>query len=253
MSLIPGTLPSDSCFGTPQELLELFSQFLDVPAFVVSSRVLYSDSSPLPSTDFLWIDTTGSVNNVLKVYNTVANNYQEYPFSGTVSAPNTLIDGKTVAPTLPLNSTDNVLVSQGGVLHKVTMTQFSTSIPNNSISFSQLTTQNKLRAAKAWVNFDGNSVTSPASTTGIRSSFNVSSILDNGAGDYTINFSVGALADANYAVALSASTLLATTRGAKILATTTDNGAAVLMTNLSIRVGIGTSDASVFSAIIFGN
>jgi hypothetical protein len=45
----------------------------------------------------------------------------------------------------------------------------------------------------AWVNFNG------TGTVSIRDSFNVSSITDNGAGDYTINFTT-ALANANYAI-----------------------------------------------------
>jgi hypothetical protein len=48
---------------------------------------------------------------------------------------------------------------------------------------------------KAWVNFDG------TGTVSIRESFNVTSITDNGTGDYTVNFDT-ALVDANYAVAL---------------------------------------------------
>jgi hypothetical protein len=48
--------------------------------------------------------------------------------------------------------------------------------------------------AKAWVNFDG------TGTVAIRASYNVSSITDNGTGDYTVNFTT-ALADANYGVA----------------------------------------------------
>jgi hypothetical protein len=48
-------------------------------------------------------------------------------------------------------------------------------------------------SAKAWVNFNG------TGTVAIRASFNVSSITDNGTGDYTVNFTV-AMADANYAV-----------------------------------------------------
>jgi len=48
---------------------------------------------------------------------------------------------------------------------------------------------------RAWVNFNG------TGTVAIRASFNVSSITDNGAGDYTVNFT-NAMADANYAVAL---------------------------------------------------
>jgi hypothetical protein len=54
---------------------------------------------------------------------------------------------------------------------------------------------------RAWVNFDGTGTFSPnPSTTKIRASGNVSSITDNGTGDYTVNFTT-ALADANYAVA----------------------------------------------------
>ena len=47
-------------------------------------------------------------------------------------------------------------------------------------------------AAKAWVNFQGNST--PIT---IRNSGNVSSVTDNGTGDYTINFN-SAFADGNY-------------------------------------------------------
>ena len=50
---------------------------------------------------------------------------------------------------------------------------------------------------RAWVNFNG------TGTVAIRASFNVSSITDNGTGDYTVNFTT-ALADANYAAITSA-------------------------------------------------
>jgi hypothetical protein len=46
-------------------------------------------------------------------------------------------------------------------------------------------------SAKAWVNFDG------TGTVAIRAAFNVSSITDNGTGDYTVNFT-NAMVDANY-------------------------------------------------------
>lgn len=46
-------------------------------------------------------------------------------------------------------------------------------------------------AARAWVNFDG------TGTPAIRASGNVTSITDNGTGDYTINFTT-AMPDANY-------------------------------------------------------
>lgn len=50
---------------------------------------------------------------------------------------------------------------------------------------------------RAWVNFNGTGVVAT------RATFNVSSISDNGTGDYTVNFT-NAFADANYATCISA-------------------------------------------------
>lgn len=55
--------------------------------------------------------------------------------------------------------------------------------------------------AKAWVNFNGASPGGLVNT--IRASGNVSSVSDNGLGDYTVNFAT-ALVDANYAVSIMA-------------------------------------------------
>jgi len=49
---------------------------------------------------------------------------------------------------------------------------------------------------RAWVNFDG-------TNNNIRASYNVSSITDNGTGDYTVNFAT-AMPDANYAIIVTA-------------------------------------------------
>ena len=68
-------------------------------------------------------------------------------------------------------------------------------ISNGTISTS---TANVINGAKAWVNFNG------TGTVAIRASYNVSSITDNGTGDYTINLT-NALVDANYCMQLSAS------------------------------------------------
>ncbi len=51
--------------------------------------------------------------------------------------------------------------------------------------------------ARAWVNFNG------TGTVAIRASGNVSSITDNGTGDYTVNFTT-AMPDANYSSSFSA-------------------------------------------------
>lgn len=50
------------------------------------------------------------------------------------------------------------------------------------------------RMAKAWVNFIGQG------TVAINSAYNVSSITDNGTGDYTLNFTVN-MANVNYSMA----------------------------------------------------
>lgn len=50
--------------------------------------------------------------------------------------------------------------------------------------------------AKAWVNFNG------TGTVAIRASGNVSSITDNGVGNYTVNFA-SAMADSNYSVVVT--------------------------------------------------
>lgn len=57
--------------------------------------------------------------------------------------------------------------------------------------------------ARAWVNFNG------TGTVAIRAAGNVSSITDNGTGDYTVNFTT-ALPDANYAVTGASGSLPAT-------------------------------------------
>jgi len=77
---------------------------------------------------------------------------------------------------------------------------------------------------RAWVNFDG------TGTVAIRGSGGVSSITDNGTGDYTVNFST-ALVDANYAITATASVDIVvfptpTTSLARLVTTTSTTGAA---------------------------
>jgi len=70
---------------------------------------------------------------------------------------------------------------------------------SNTVAISPLQLRNGFNASgsapvyacRAWVNFDG------TGTVAIRASGNVSSITDNGTGDYTVNFTT-AMQDANY-------------------------------------------------------
>jgi hypothetical protein len=99
-------------------------------------------------------------------------------------------------------------------------------------------------SAKAWVNFNG------TGTVAIRASFNVSSITDNGTGDYTVNFTT-ALPDANYALTSCASGELAgasnnavvasqnssqTTTGARVYSVVSSSTAAFDATNYNVAI-----------------
>ena len=55
-------------------------------------------------------------------------------------------------------------------------------------------------SCRAWVNFNG------TGTVAIRASGNVSSITDNGTGDYTVNFTTS-MPDANYCAAISSNNI----------------------------------------------
>ena len=66
--------------------------------------------------------------------------------------------------------------------------------PNiDSAQFATVSGTAPIYACRAWVNFNG------TGTVAIRASGNVSSITDNGTGDYTVNFTT-AITDVNYAV-----------------------------------------------------
>jgi hypothetical protein len=69
----------------------------------------------------------------------------------------------------------------------------------NGVTFPDSTSmQTGQQACKAWVSFNGQG------TVAIKDGYNVGSITDNGAGDYTVNFAT-AFSDANYAGVVSAS------------------------------------------------
>lgn len=67
-------------------------------------------------------------------------------------------------------------------------------VSNISDGTNSTTSTNTIKgSAKVWINFNG------AGTVATRASHNVSSLVDNAVGEYTLNFGI-AMADANYAV-----------------------------------------------------
>lgn len=85
--------------------------------------------------------------------------------------------GTVIADAVQAASTSQLVIKNGVALTPPTI---------NDVNGTQIGT-----FCRAWVNFNG------TGTVAIRASFNVSSITDNGTGDYTVNFT-NAMPDANY-------------------------------------------------------
>ena len=84
-------------------------------------------------------------------------------------------------------------ISQAGLDAPISLTSPTLTTPNiNSAQIPTVSGTAPLYMARAWVNFNG------TGTVAIRASGNVTSITDNGTGDYTVNFTT-AMPDANYA------------------------------------------------------
>jgi hypothetical protein len=103
----------------------------------------------------------------------------------TIASPNSNSD-RTV--NLPDAGGDMVLTTATQTLTNKT---FSGAQTFGTASLAEPTGTAPLYMCRAWVNFDG------SGTVAIRASGNVSSITDNGTGDYTVNFTT-AMPDANY-------------------------------------------------------
>ena len=101
--------------------------------------------------------------------------------------------------------------------------------------------------AKAWVNFNGTGVVA------IRRAFNVSSISDNGTGNYTVNFTT-AMPDANYEASTNATNGTGVAVDDQRCFTSTPSGSYL---TTSFKIGVLTAannafqDASVINIAIF--
>jgi hypothetical protein len=111
----------------------------------------------------------------------------------TIASPNSNTDR-----TLTLPDASGTVQVSGNPISGTTGT-FSGDVTLGSSVLATPTGSAPSYTCRAWVNFNG------TGTVAIRASGNVSSITDNGTGDYTVNFTT-AMSDANYACACSAAT-----------------------------------------------
>ena len=90
-------------------------------------------------------------------------------------------------------------------------------------------------ACRAWVNFNG------SGTVAIRASGNVSSITDNGVGDYTVNFII-AMPDTNYAIAGAATLAAGSGSGSACILSLKNSASGVLANKRTTAAQIVTVD-----------
>ena len=153
--------------------------------------------------------------------------------------------------TLKCNRIENTSTASGGLdvdtSGKVRITTLADSSGNNNSTPAEIASGR----AKAWVNFNG------TGTVAIRASYNVSSITDNGIGDYTITFT-NAMADGNFVVAGSARYGDNAANGAqmRVVSINSSDTLANAMATSSVRVNINysnqlTEDVQVVTVTIF--
>ena len=100
---------------------------------------------------------------------------------------------------MPITIDGNGIITGAATL-ATTVANPTFTTPNiNSAQFATVSGTAPIYPCRAWVNFNG------TGTVAIRASGNVSSITDNGTGDYTVNFTT-AMTDANYSAQVWAAT-----------------------------------------------
>jgi hypothetical protein len=131
----------------------------------------------------------------------------------------------TFTLTTPVSSSDRTLTfpdSTGTVLNDQSNIEAQVKTATNASGSAPI------YSCRAWCNFNG------TGTVAIRASGNVSSITDNGTGDYTVNFTT-AMPDVNYSAVIGASP---------------DFGVAVTV-SMNIASGSGTEFAPTTTALRF--
>jgi hypothetical protein len=147
--------------------------------------------------------------------------------------------GKTAPSGTVVGTTDTQ------TLTNKTLTSPALTAPSfDSAPFATVSGTAPLYACRAWVNFNG------TGTVAIRASGNVSSITDNGTGDYTVNFTT-AMPDANYAAVGSVNNSTGSTAAsaARSLSAITYTTSSARFVN---QIGSGVSvDQDLYSVAIF--
>lgn len=217
------------------------------PAFTVTTSPAYGAlaAEQRMRVAFHAAGTTGS--NTLNRDGLGAKNLKQYDLTG-VKAP-AIVAANQLAD-IEYDGTDMVILNPLPLSASTAEAQAGT---DNTKALTALRLRDGLNASgsapvygcRAWVNFNG------TGTVAIRASGNVSSITDNGTGDYTINFTT-ALPDADYAVVGTASQ--SSGAGSPNYVVGIKNAATYSTTQLRITTGTpgsSVNDADYVSVAVF--
>ena len=166
MALIPGTLPSDTCYGTPQDLLELFAQYLSVPAFALSSKVVFSTTNTGFTSEVIWFDISSATRPIMKI-TVSAGGFLDYIKNYITAAPVVTIVGADTI--LIVDATDGA--TKRGLVSDIVPAAGSVTYPMLSTSATEADNAAK-RVAKAWVYFNASgTITNDFNVTSVTASF----------------------------------------------------------------------------------
>ena len=128
--------------------------------------------------------TTGTIGNLST---TLAGDFTISQGTGTLGTSGVTSGTYGNASAIPF-----ITVDAKGRITSATTGTFSTTPADGSITAAKLSGAQAgtapIYGARAYVHFNGTNITNPASMGGVAASGNVSSVLDNGTNDYTVNF-----------------------------------------------------------------
>lgn len=135
----------------------------------------------------------------------------------------------------------NLAASANATAGNVTATNIQSNAAGTPTVFQDSAGTQVGTLCRAWVNFNG------TGTVAIRASFNVSSITDNGTGNYTVNFTT-AMPDTNYSTVTSCTPTTSAAERTKIGTVATSS---VQILNSTCDAANNSYDAVLVTAAIF--